>query len=833
MNESETKNIKNINSQINPYKDNTFKHFFTNRVDILMKSILPIDYEFHLESYEIHQPNLKYSIFPSKILFPFISRVIKDHKSYLEIEAIELKNSNLFNYTPNPYNEKGIITLSEKSFDELRNRILYMLLIEFIDNSTKKYSSQENDKMIDLSKFILYYKIGENSYIFDLNFKFQIYLHNITDSYIVEQFYFWFGFFIPYLNCKIRNFEYEYFMYDLNESNTSDSLYNKILFFFTEYISSCQNLIQKVHIENIVLILYNNYLWVEYILGDLKEKIGENKFKNYLQQLINYNLNQTNVLNALILQQKLKRAENITFNHLKFNFYGKNSSIKFDKFITGNLKENKIRSIIVNFLNFENFEYIPLMKEKQEKIDNIVNNAVDILSNLKKAIMIIDRKYLKIIHFSLKEYTSYKSYINKIMFIFRELIKEIISKNTIINIAISFNNYSNGIDVEDIFYSYTYHPEEINSNNFDDITFSSPQLNINEEKIINKSKIIKNNFSPSFKLILFEKDIKIQINKSIDFNFLNIYNFERVTNLQLGYFMTLSQLIICLSKIKLYKMYRLNKVTFYIKSNNTINQINLKKFFEIQFPKKVLNSIKIIYEKQIPYNNIDIFSLYEEIIVKNYFSTNSMDELQLNQIPKYQSDLTTVKNNNGVYNLKRFNVSMLNDTSMISNNLIQSGHSLLFDTTFMNDKNKLKNNFSKYPLDLVLICSVENFVQFKLNKYTLSKILLDISYNKKFDKNLDKKKLRDKFKNSIIISEYASKKFEMLIWIIKKLDEKKGSKNYFKLLQNIKQKGLNTNVNIFQRIFVFLKGRRIIYNDFPNSYKVFKKYKEIIQTDII
>ena len=49
-----------------------------------------------------------------------------------------------------------------------------MLLIEFIDNSTKKYSSQENDKMIDLSKFILYYKIGENSYIFDINFKFEI-----------------------------------------------------------------------------------------------------------------------------------------------------------------------------------------------------------------------------------------------------------------------------------------------------------------------------------------------------------------------------------------------------------------------------------------------------------------------------------------------------------------------------------------------------------------------------------------------------------------------------------------------------------------------------------
>ena len=42
---------------------------------------------------------------------------------------------------------------------------------------------------------------------------------------------------MPYLNCKIRNFEYEYFMYDLNKTNSSDSLYNKIMYFFTEYIS--------------------------------------------------------------------------------------------------------------------------------------------------------------------------------------------------------------------------------------------------------------------------------------------------------------------------------------------------------------------------------------------------------------------------------------------------------------------------------------------------------------------------------------------------------------------------------------------------------------------
>ena len=832
MIDSKIKNIKTNNSQINPYKDNNFKHFFTNRIDIIMKSILPIDYEFHLESYDIQQSTMKNSIFPSKILFPFISRVIKDHKSYLEIESIELKNSNVFNFTANPYNEKGIITLSEKSFDELRDQILFMLLIEFIDNSKKKYSTQENDKMLDLSKYIDYYKIGEKSYLFDVNFSFQNFLSIITDSYLVEQFYFWFSFFMPYLNCKIRNFEYEYFMYDLNETNSSDSLYNKIMYFFTEYISFCQNLINKVKMENNILTLYNNYLWAEHILGDLKNKIGENRFKDYLQQLVNYNLNQINILNTLLLQQKLRRTENIIFNHLKLNFYGKNSSIKFDKFITGNLKENKVKSIIVNFLNFENFEYLLLMKEKEVIFENIVNNAVDILSNLKKAIMIADRKYLKIIHFSLKEFTSYKSYVNNIMFIFKELIKEIISKNSILHIQISFNNYSNGVDIDDMFYNYTFHPDEIISNGFDDITFSCPELNINEEKIIKKSLSSKNNLFPEFKLILFEKNIKVQINKSIDFNFLCVYNCERVTNLKLGYFINLSQLEICLSKLKLYKMYRLKKVTFFIKTNKGINQINLKKFFELQFPKQILTSIKIIYDKHIPYDNIDVFSLYEEIIVKNYFAKNSMDEIQLNKLPKYQSDLTT-KKQEGIYNLRKFNVSMLNDTSMISNNLIQGGHSLLLDSTINNRKNELKNNFSRYPLELVLICCVEVYVQFKLNKNTLSKIFLDIPFNKKFDKDLQKKKLRDKFKNSIIVSEYSSKINEMLVWIIKKLDEKNGTKNYWKLLQTIKNKGINTNVNLFQRIFMFLKGRRVIYNDFPNSYKVFKKYKNIIQNDMI
>ncbi len=65
----------------------------------------------------------------------------------------------------------------------------------------------------------------------------------------------------------------------------------------------------------------------------------------------------------------------------------------------------------------------------------------------------------------------------------------------------------------------------------------------------------------------------------------------------------------------------------------------------------------------------------------------------------------------------------------------------------------------------------------------------------------------------------------MLVWIIKKLDEKNGNKNYWKLLQTFKNKGINTNVFLFQRIFMFLKGRRVLYNDFPNSKKDLKNIK--------
>ena len=47
-----------------------------------------------------------------------------------------------------------------------------------------------------------------------------------------------------------------------------------------------------------------------------------------------------------------------------------------------------------------------------------------------------------------------------------------------------------------------------------------------------------------------------------------------------------------------------------------------------------------------------------------------------------------------------------------------------------------------------------------------------------------------------------------------------------KLKTKVKKGNIDRDYNIFQYIFTFFKGRRVIYNDFPNSFKVFKKFDQ-------
>ena len=187
---------------------------------------------------------------------------------------------------------------------------------------------------------------------------------------------------------------------------------------------------------------------------------------------------------------------------------------------------------------------------------------------------------------------------------------------------------------------------------------------------------------------------------------------------------------------------------------------------------------------------MNLFS--EECINKYYFYTDSFDDLNKNSLIKYQSDLTALNKNNNKFqtinninsniNLKKnyFNFLHINNknndeenlkslplnkkkkslggesTFISSNNLLINNKtnnmelSLLSENNNKNNlnilnKNYLKNNIPKYPLNFVLFCTIDNYIQYKLNNYNLYKVYNNIFCNEKFDKNNEKKKIERKF----------------------------------------------------------------------------------------
>ena len=107
---------------------------------------------------------------------------------------------------------------------------------------------------------------------------------------------------------------------------------------------------------------------------------------------------------------------------------------------------------------------------------------------------------------------------------------------------------------------------------------------------------------------------------------------------------------------------------------------------------------------------------------------------------------------------------------------------------------------------------------------------MEIPMKKIFSKNLEKKKLKDKFQNAILISEYNNIRLNLIFYCAMiKIDAKNRNKYYLnKLMKKVRKGNCDTEINIFQYIFRFLKGRRVIYNDFPTSFKVFKKFGDDI-----
>ena len=847
-------NIKEAHNRniITNDETNLLQFYFIHTVDQLIKENLPVDHEFPLET----NPNIindQKSLFIQEIIFSYLVQIIRDHQAYLEIEAIQSLNSNKYNEKDSPYDEKGIIHLSEKAFEHVRNKILLMLFIDFIDEAKGEesmcYLSSSIDsqiKILNISKYISYY-MDNNNYCFNIEFMLDAFIRinyeNFDENYLLPQFKFWFLFFIPFLKLKIENFSYEYYLteeatsieYDsdiINQNNIDnpfEEFLSKMIILQSQYISFAQHFIFLSKPINIIFTITNNNMWIEELFESIPN--GKNIIETIQKQIFKTRSTGTHNLSLKII-----------FNHLVLNYYGKFSNYVFDKFLMNAIRFNYIiKTILINIFEFESYEYLSLVKYNQDIIDDITSKAGSLFDNLKLIFNNLVKQKLQLVGVQIKDFISYKSYEKSILSKFKDFIREVIgkrikiimmftdtddnykSKHNLILQTISKNSFSKYFDKAfvsqnniDTFYNDISN-RNTNTNEYEIIP-SLPNFFLEHNTCMYKNEKIKNN--EYFDLTIFEKELKILNNKTIDLFFFRTFKVDFITNLKLGYFASLHELNTFLSKLQLQQLYSLSKVTFYIRTNKTFSYRNIGTFFNLDWPKRSLKSIKLLYEKGFLYENFDVFTLYEDYISKKYFSTKN--EIVSNSIlTKTQSAMT----NNNLRPL----ISM-NDTSLIaSQNLIQGNHSMLMEMSYINNpKGNNKLNFSLFPLNFVLFAQIDNYVEFKMNKEVLYNIAMEIPLKKCFNKNLEKKKLKDKFQNSILISEYLNTNLNILFYyIMTQIDRKNRRINIVKKLKTKVKKGnIDRDYNIFQYIFTFFKGRRVIYNDFPNSFKVFKKFDQ-------
>jgi len=892
---------KNLSNEIKNviFIEKEFEIYFLNKLDILIKNNINIDYEYELEINKQYNSKIINKYTPiSKIIFPILNKIIKDHKSYYEIESIQLFNNEEYNNDKEPYNNKGKILLNEKNFSIIRTKILYLFIIEIIDKTHKNYYDFDlienlelfnhtyNNLKINLGEFISYTKIDEDNYIFDIEITLKNYIMLICNSEILEQFNFFILFLFPLLKIQIKNFYYEYFTYNYNNfKNDENNLLNKIIFIFIDYILYIQNFLNlnniKNNIENIYLNFTNSEIWVENLIDNFQNI----KNKNFIDLIVILKMNTLKEQNNEIIKEKLNEILYIKFNHFIFNLYGKYSTLKINKKFFENFKLNSIQSFVINFYNFEHYDYFQTLQEKN--YHNMLKIFDINIEYINKIITVLNRKNLKLIAFNIKQFNSKISYINDVMSQLTDFIKDLISKNLSQNLYLNFSNVLCENDYNNIFYNQTYYNKSNkyyngnyynnNNDNINDLILSTPNLffdiNIYNEKI-KKNKKNKNTF---FYLTLLENNIKIVNNKNIEFYFFNqknYFNLNRISHLKIGYFNNLVEINVLFNKFKLYELYSLQKVIFFIKNNSSLTLKILSKFFALKWPKNNLKSIKIIYEKNVLDKNkiFDMNLFSNEIINKYYFYTESFDDL--NKLLKYQSDLTVLNknshkfenineinsnNNNQKKNffnflhinnnslkedeklkplpIKKKKKSFVESTFISSNNLLINNKTNNLDISLLNNKNNLnalnsnsnnKNNIIiKYPLNFVLFCSIDNYIQYKLNNYNLFKILNNIYFNEKFDKNNEKKMLRENFVKNIFIKETNNYNNEILVYAIKKLDYKYNTNLFNKLCMKVKYKN-KKNLNLFQYIFLFMKNRLVYYNDFYDSEKVFKKYNDLL-----
>ena len=823
-----------------------YKLNFLSLIDKTIESIIPIQYEFPLEKITTNlKEEEEYQQYIYSIFIPRLKEFINENISFYKIVAIELKikndkilNKNIDENNKNDdpeylfKNQSVKIKLNEKSFQEVRDDILNMLFIDFINNSIDKnyfiFENEEknNDDMNDingsnllcLKNFIKYKKINIHNkiedYEYKISFKFKDYLKIIINKDLYIQFKFWFHFFLQKVKINIVSIEYEYYMNfnEIKDENINNieftqkkNDYNKIikdiiidiLNGYEDFIDNMINDKSSVSIfKNIpknkrpkaTLILINNKNWIESLLNQLERELHgiRNKLINYIQEQ-NKNINDIKEI-KINENLKIENTKNLYYNNIYIKLFGKYSIYQLNT-ILDKQNVNSIENIIINIENFNNFEYISLIQEKDEVINKIKKNAIQLISSLNKYLVKIKKDKLKSIIFYVKYFNNSNILLTEIQEKFNEFMIELLKQSAYVKyINIFFSNIINEND------------EDTNLDMKSDLIYTIPYLDEYEYKNINLSKINQK----KFKLVLFDNNIKIKKSQTIDFYFFEYFSLQRITHLIIGYFYNISELNEFLGKIKLYELCNMKKFICFLKSNNKINEKSLTKFFKLEWPKNTLETIKIIFEKFVkikedsinlyPRNNknivlIDMNKIYNNIINEFYYKTESKDEVEKIILDKYQGDLggtmildkknnETFENKINIIRKKKINKKNENEDINTTNN------NTMMNTNITKNKETTNISFMQHSKNILLQTS-----QPSIN------YILDANNKNQYMNDL--KSVNDMYNNNNYIYNNnlgSSNNYPLKTFLII------NSETYLKYFNNINIKNFLKNVNICNNI---------------------------------
>ena len=845
-----------------------FKLNFLSLIDKTIESIIPIQYEFPLEKIATNiKEEEEYQQYIYNIFIPRLKEFIDENISFYKIVAIELKikNDKMLNNKIDDNNkdedpeylfrnQSSKIKLNEKNFQEVRDDILNMLFIDFINGSIEKkyqflYMDENEDdyplnhyNLLCLKNFIKYKKINIHNkiddYDYKISFKFKDFLKIIVNKELYTQFNFWFHFFLKKVKINIVSIEYEYYMnfkeFEFEDENKSDleistnekkSDYNKeikakiidLLNDYEKFIDDMLNdkssfsIFKKIprnRRPKVTLILINNMNWLDDLLNQL-----EKEFHGIKKLIINCNQEQKRNKDKIL---EIKTDENLNieennknlyYNNIYIKLYGKYSIYQLNS-ILDKPNINSIENIIINIDNFNNFEYISLMQEKEEMINYIRKNAILTMASLNKYLIKIKKDKLKSIIFYVKYFNNSNILLTEIQEKFNEFMIELFKQS-------AYVKYIN------IFFSNIINENDYNSNSYmkSDLIYSLPYLDEYEYKNINLLKIREK----KFKLSLFDNNIRIKSSQSIDFYFFEYFSLQRITHLTIGYFYNISELNKFFRKIKLYELCNMKKFICFLKSNNKINEKSLTNFFKLEWPKNTLESIKIIFEKFskiqeeklnlniYPKNNknivlIDMNKIYNSIIKEFYYKTDSKDEIEKIMLDKYQGDL------GGTMILDKKNNETFEDKiNIIRKKKLNSKNNENEDKTTLNNNTIITNNTKNKDTTNISIMQHSKNILLQTSQPSINYIL---DNNRNYYIN-DLKSVNDMYNNNNYLYNNANStnKYPLRSFLIIK------SETFLKYFANNKIKKFLKNIHIYNTIMDKNKKEK--------KYKIEDKYNLI------